>query len=844
MDSSLYSFFFETGKQSQLFKALEQSSYDEMGEIDLRNNSYHHLYHTVNKYYIANINASYEDLFAFVADHVVHPADREAYVELMDPKTMAEKMEHSPTPNFRYAQFRMKTQTGDYRYVEQILVGGREFGCAHGIYRFYVFDIENKKERELNAKSPFSQRHPEVDLLMEKAFFKKGQQAIDKDKKTHYALIAFDIEHFTLYNSWYGAEKAKHLLLKIADLLKPREKDPKFIPGYFSFDHFAILCPHHHEDIVALYQQIRNAIYEESSSRGFKPGIGVVLLEDHIPLVDAYEHALLAASFAKHEQRNSTVNIAYYRPNMRVQTEEESNLLTAFKQARQNGEVTFYIQPQVRFSSSAIVGGEALARWVKPDGALISPAEFVPVLESSGFVVDLDLFIWEKVCAYQKSLIDQGIQPVPISVNVSRVDILTLDVADYLEDLVNRYGLTTKLIKVEITESAYASSTELIRETVSRLRAAGFTVLMDDFGSGYSSLNMLSSINVDVIKLDALFLKTEDENKQKGIHLLESVVSMATSLGLPFVVEGVETKTQRDFLEKLGCRYAQGFYYFKAIPQQEFTELIKDEKRVDRRGFVAKSNEQFRIREFLDHNIYSDSMLNQILGAVAIYLWHGEDLDIIRFNEQFYETVGVPDFHERITSIQRWMPPEDIPVYKATLQKAIEERENGAEALLHFANSNGTMTSYIIHFFYLGDQDEGKRFYGSAHNITKRAELQQQMQLITRFSSDSIIFLKRVNDAWVYSVIAHGQEDRIGMGAKEFEEALNTRSFHKRLHKTSESRSRRNLEAFLKDHKTKIYDLKYVNPSHQTIELSVRLDPVDDPASNVDAIVTFREKGS
>ena len=839
MNLSVYDLFFSTGNQDKLLDYLDHASYDEMGQVDLNHNGYHHIHHTVSKYYVANINGTYRDLYEFVINRVVHPGDKEAYADLMDPAHMKEKMEASPTKNFRHATFRYKTQVGNYRYVEQVLIGGKEFGFDKGIYRFYIFDVENQKQRELEGNDPQSARHPEVGLFSEKAFFAQGQLRLDHDRRTRYCLLAFDIEHFTLFNTWFGTEKSKALVLKVATLLKSIEHDDHIIAGYFGFDRFALLAPYDQGKIEHLYEALRSIVAEESASSGFKPGIGVYVFDERIPIVDAYDSACAAVEHAKH---GANIRIAYYRPDMHIQTDEESEILTAFAKAKEHNEITFYIQPQVRLSTSAIVGGEALARWIKPDGTLISPAEFVPILEKSGFIVDLDVFIWDKVCAYLRSLVDQGIEPLPISVNVSQVDIHTLDVAAYMKGLIQKYGLSPKYLKVEITESAYAASTELIRQTVTKLREEGFMVYMDDFGSGYSSLNMLSSINVDVIKLDALFLKVEDENKQKGIHLLESVIGMAKSLGVPYIVEGVETKAQCDFLEGLGTRYVQGFCFYKAIPVERFTKLIQDEKHVDRRGIVMKTNEQFRLREFLDRNIYSDSMLNQILGPVAIYLWHGEDLDIIRFNEQFYETVGVPDFHERLRSIQRFMPPDDIPVCKAALQRAIDERANGCSVMLHFYKTDGTLSTYEMHFFYLGEQDEGHRFYGAARNVTRRAELEQQMGLITRYSSDSILFLRRIGERWAYTVVAHGMEHRIGMDAKSFEDALNDRSFFDRLQKTSYQRSIKAYATFFKDRKSVAYTIKFKNLYQQTVEFSVRIDPVEDPTSNVMGIITFREK--
>ena len=255
---------------------------------------------------------------------------------------------------------------------------------------------------------------------------------------------------------------------------------------------------------------------------------------------------------------------------------------------------------------------------------MIPPARFVPILEKYGMVTNLDKYIWEGVCAWLRKWIDAGNTPVPISVNVSQIDIFSIDVPEYFNGLLEKYRLPARLIKIEITESAYVEDTAVVRETVRRLRNLGFLVLMDDFGSGYSSLNMLRSLNVDVIKLDAQFLHISENESRKGISILESIINMAKTMTIPVIVEGVETPEQINFLADLGCRYMQGYYFYRPMPVEEFENLIRDPKNVDLNGFEFKANEQFHTREFLDENVFNDAMLNNILGPVAIYRRKGD----------------------------------------------------------------------------------------------------------------------------------------------------------------------------------------------------------------------------
>lgn len=292
---------------------------------------------------------------------------------------------------------------------------------------------------------------------------------------------------------------------------------------------------------------------------------------------------------------------------MYLRTDEEYHVITKFFQALSQHEVVFYLQPQCRASSGKIVGAEALARWIKPDGTVIPPDEFIPILEKRGLISDLDMYIWEEVCRWQRGWIDSGHTPLPVSINVSVADILHTDLPKFFENLTDRYSLERKLIKIEITESSYISNTTLVRDTVHSLREKGFTVLMDDFGSGYSTLNMLKNLNIDIIKLDAQFLRMDESNEEKSIRILESVTNMTKTIGVPIIAEGVETEKQKDFLLDLGCRYIQGYYFYKPMPAADYERLITNPELIDTSGIRFKSNQQFRLRELLDNNIYSDT---------------------------------------------------------------------------------------------------------------------------------------------------------------------------------------------------------------------------------------------
>ena len=523
---------------------------------------------------------------------------------------------------------------------------------------------------------------------------------------------------------------------------------------------------------------------------------------------------------------------------MQFHSEQEYRVLTEFMKALQHDEITFYLQPQCRFSDGKIVGAEALARWIKKDGEIVPPGIFVPVLEKFKFITDLDKIMWEKVFIFIKEMINKGISLVPISINVSRIDIYNIDIADFLSKLSIKYSVPHKLIKVEITESVYASNTDQIDELVKKLQDDDFLVLMDDFGSGYSSLNMLSNLKLDAIKLDANFLKVNGEDQTKGVHILESVVNMAKSMALPIIVEGVETKKQSDFLINLGCQYAQGYYYYKPMPLNEFEELITKPNIISTKGIAVKANEQFRIREFLDKNIYSDSMLNTIIGSVAIYSWNKEHIDIIRYNQQFFEAVDVPEFSERLVNIEQFIPKEDRPKLFAVLKEAMESKYSGARETLRFYRTDGTLSSFSIHFYHLGRKEGSERFYGSAINVTELTDYKDATKLIAQYSTDNMIFITRVYNKWRYKVISHGLSDVLNLSPAELEEELNDGRFAKRV------TDQKALKSFMIQSK-KYADNKedftqsftILDNNHKQIQINLTFKSVKDEASNIEYLL-------
>lgn len=307
--------------------------------------------------------------------------------------------------------------------------------------------------------------------------------------------------------------------------------------------------------------------------------------------------------------------------------------LDDINQAFDNNEFCFYLQPKCNAETGAIVGAEALVRWNHPEYGLVSPGEFIPLLERESMVTRFDLFIWRSVCEMLSRWDGEGRNLVPVSVNVSMTDIEAIDVARVLGDLLDRFSIDARLLQVEITESAIAHNMDVVEETIRDLHARGIAVLMDDFGSAYSSLNMLKDINVDAIKLDMKFVDLNADNAAKGLKIIESVIDMVYQLRLSIIAEGAQTAEQVSKLRELGCMYIQGYYFYRPLTvgkmedllehrpdDQHFWNISKDLMHRDYRmstngrSMLESSSLSAHIFEILNKGVAELSRLNLITG--------------------------------------------------------------------------------------------------------------------------------------------------------------------------------------------------------------------------------------
>ena len=425
---------------------------------------------------------------------------------------------------------------------------------------------------EAERKSAIAERIDSLTgLYRPSEFMRRANAFLEARRDGTWCIATVDMGHMRLFNEWHGQAEGDRVLADVGTVLKDIENADMGVAGYWGQDDFCALIPFKRITVHQIYNRVREVVARHDDGVGFWPSMGIYPIDSNEEItIDAQAKAMFTNRRAKNDFKE---RIAIFRPEEYEHEIAFHRTLTEFQYALSNGRITYYLQPQVDMETGEIIGAEALTRWIDKDGSLISPATFIPALEESGFVVTLDKYIWQGVASWLRVRLDRGLRVVPVSLNVSRVDILACDVAEHMGALAAQYNLPPELMRIEITETAYTGESEAVDKLTADLHTRGFSTYMDDFGTGQSTLAMLKNVNVDVIKLDRTFVPT-DRDQGRSAQIVSSMLEMAQSLHLPIVIEGVETDEQANMLRHMGARYAQGFLYYRPMPAKDFEALL------------------------------------------------------------------------------------------------------------------------------------------------------------------------------------------------------------------------------------------------------------------------------
>ena len=405
-------------------------------------------------------------------------------------------------------------------------------------------------------------------LLNRDQFYEDVHDMVNKYHDTTFYLICSNIKDFKFINEIFGMEKGNQVLIKQAKLMASNPSE-RTICARLMNDRFALCLPREEFDEKRVADSIKE-LQREFSGNSFHlhTYMGVYEIRDRDEAVSIMvDKANIAADTIKN---NYDCCVAYYDEHLLEISIEQRRLLGEFEPALQNDEFVMYLQPQVKRDGAA-KGAEALVRWVHPSRGILTPYAFIDILENAGLIYKLDLYIWEKAAQKLAEWKEKGYGSYHISVNISTKEFYIIDIYETFTGLINKYGIAASNLHLEITETTLMTDFEKNMNIIHKLQGVGFRVEIDDFGSGYSSLNMLKDISADVLKIDMGFLR-KSENEVKGQDILESIITLAGKIGMDVITEGVETKKQLDMLTMMGCHEFQGYYFSKPVPVSEFEE--------------------------------------------------------------------------------------------------------------------------------------------------------------------------------------------------------------------------------------------------------------------------------
>ncbi len=434
----------------------------------------------------------------------------------------------------------------------------------------YYFLIQDRTD-EINRLriKQYQATHDRLTGLYNKEYFyEQSEKYIVEHPDEELLIICTDIKDFKMINDFFGSEVGDLVLKNYAKRLQ-QKADRILLYGRLANDNFSVLMRKDEFD---------EAIFDISIQEAFAGAIDKEMAFALVTYVGVYEvvereilvsvmcgRARMAVSTIKGNQHR---RVAYYDNELRENIVREQELIADFKQAIEQEQLQIYLHPQMN-AEGKMLGAEGLVRWVHPTKGMIMPSEFIPVFEKNGLIIDVDRHVWELACRQLRRWKDAGRTDVYISVNLSSRDFYFLNIYQVFTDLVKKYEISPKNLKLEITETAVMMDFERQLELIHKLREFGFVVEMDDFGSGYSSLNMLKDIHVDVLKLDMAFLQ-KNQDTDRGKKILQMVIGLSRQLGIPVISEGVETIEQVSFLSEMGCEIFQGFYFARPMAVEQF----------------------------------------------------------------------------------------------------------------------------------------------------------------------------------------------------------------------------------------------------------------------------------
>lgn len=667
-------------------------------------------------------------------------------------KQLFEKVASEGQPQARFGEFCLKNEAGEQNWYR---IGVICTGEAERV-AVTVTDLAGEVIPE-NRLQSMTRTDRLTGLLNSGAFGSVVEQTLEEDedgrKNGAYSIVYLDIVKFKAINDIFGVAEGDRLLKYIAEVLR-RFAGPDDAVCRQGSDRFILFAHTSGEALEMRIQEILATISEYDLPIAVSCSVGVYVTgQEQISANRMIDRATLAQSAIK---GSYAVRYNFYDESLRKAMLSETEIVGSMENGLREEQFVVYYQPQYNHSTGMIVGAEALVRWRHPERGMISPGYFIPIFEKNGFITRLDLYVFEKVCNFLHGCMEEHIPLIPISINFSRYDIFQQNFVESIERIRQKYGVPVKYLRVEITESALMGGSRSTNRVVRELHRHGYVVEMDDFGSGYSSLNVLKDVELDIIKLDMLFMEDESGTKRGGT-ILTSVVRMAKWLGLPIIAEGVEKVSQADFLRSIGCDYIQGYLYSKPLPEESYRSLLD----ADAVGALVP---QMNLIETLDaHNFWDPESLETLIfsnyvGGAAIFEYQDGQVEVLRVNKKYLQEICMNLSEKDMirSDPMRFFDKENSAIYFDMLERAIQTgEEQECETWRNLVSSccGEELVCLRSSVRMIGRSGNKYLFYAMIRNITAEKENYRQLQdSERRFKAAS----EQINIYyWEYTVATH-----------------------------------------------------------------------------------------
>lgn len=600
-------------------------------------------------------------------------------------------------------------------------------------------------------------------------FYQATEELFAKNPDTKYIIAYWNVKRFKVINELFGRDAGDAILIQMSEMIKAAYAEVEGTYGRMESDNFVTCFPADLLQGDRSFVHSGDIVYEsEGTEYHFAACYGLYVVEDKsVSIASMVDRSRIAMDTVK----DSYVKpFAYYNDDMRQSIVMEQMLMSGCEAAIRENQFEVYYQPVCNAADGTITSAEGLVRWKHPEKGMISPGTFIPLFERNGFISILDRYVWDKVCQMLRRRIDEGRDVVPISINVSRVDFYNQQLCEDIVKTVEKYGLDPSILRLEVTESSYSDNPQCVMETVKKLQENGFTIMMDDFGSGYSSLNTLKDLPVDILKIDMRFMNDLEKGGKSAV-ILESVVRMAKWMSLRAVAEGVETEEELNFLKSVECNYIQGYYFYRPMPEQDFENLLNNPELVDIKSAALRDSDEDDFAVLYNESMKSESVFQNMVGGLGIYELVGDCLELMRANKGYYDMLKPGSMgmvaEERLVS--HYMYEED---YQTLLEKCAEAEhsKDTVQTQMRRLRCDGEPIWLDVNIRFLGNKGKRKVFYFYIMDITriKQAELEAYKNRYSQALFRVFDKVYRMDYDTGYVEVLHSVDDSMKVGDKKY----------------------------------------------------------------------------